>query len=234
MSSSEFSGFPALGRATAISHLFFTSVLPRLSEPGAALAFLYAAKLIQERRAEAPCTTAAEVWASEGAAAAFERVGGGQAGLERGLSGCVAAGALLALDLVGAGYEERVYFLNEPRARRAVARARAGELTVRAGAAVQAVEVEERPGVFRLYEENIGTITPLIGERLVAASEEYPAEWIRDAVREAAELNRRSWRYVERVLERWALEGRDENAGRRAFEPGTRAHGRAGIPARYR
>ncbi|MGE5596688.1 MAG: DnaD domain-containing protein, partial [Hyphomicrobiales bacterium] len=67
--------------------------------------------------------------------------------------------------------------------------------------------------------ENIGTITPLIGERLLAAAETYPPEWIEAAFREAAELNRRNWRYIERILQTWAQEGRiDEAPGRDSFE----------------
>ena len=115
-----------------------------------------------------------------------------------------------------------------------MARARAGELVLRSGASVRAVPMEERPGVFRVYEENIGTITPIIGEKLLAAADLYPADWIEDAIREATELNRRNWRYIERVLEAWQLEGRDEVIGRRSFEPRTRPHGGAGVPARYR
>ncbi|MDO8690892.1 MAG: DnaD domain protein [Dehalococcoidia bacterium] len=30
-----------------------------------------------------------------------------------------------------------------------------------------------------------------------------------DAFREAVNLNRRNWRYIARILERWAREGRD-------------------------
>jgi hypothetical protein len=36
----------------------------------------------------------------------------------------------------------------------------------------------------------------------------YPAEWLEAAFREAAAQNARSWRYVSRILERWAIEGR--------------------------
>lgn len=234
MNSNDFEGFPPLGRATAIPNLFFATVLPALRAPGDLLAFLFAARIIQERRGEVAFVTADEIWFCEGAAVAFERMGGGRPGLEDGLARCVAIGALLALDLAGPGREERVYFVNEPRARRAVARARAGELILRPGTTVKAVPTADRPGVFRIYEENIGTITPIIGEKLLEAAENYPIDWIEDAIREAVELNRRNWRYIERVLEAWQSEGRDEVIGRRSFEPRTRPNGSPGIPARYR
>ena len=78
-------------------------------------------------------------------------------------------------------------------------------------------EPSERPNVFRLYEENIGMLTPLVGDELRAAEEEYPFEWVEAAIREAAAGNVRSWRYIEAILERWKREGR-----------GTRSSGKPG------
>jgi DnaD/phage-associated family protein len=70
----------------------------------------------------------------------------------------------------------------------------------------------ERPSVFRLYEQNIGLLTPLIAEHLIDALETYPQEWISDAIAEAVAYNRRSWRYVNRILENWAVSGRTESS----------------------
>jgi DnaD/phage-associated family protein len=70
----------------------------------------------------------------------------------------------------------------------------------------------ERPNVFRLYEQNIGLLTPLIADHLVAALEHYPRDWIEDAIGEAVSYNRRSWRYVQRILEKWSVSGRGETA----------------------
>ncbi|MCC6383141.1 MAG: DnaD domain protein [Dehalococcoidia bacterium] len=219
MSGEAFAGFPGLSSATAIPNLFFSAVLPTLSAPGDVLAFLWASRLIQEQRAEARFVTAGEIWAAPGAAASFTALGGGRAGLERGLLACARAGALLVLRLTSDDGEEAVYFVNNPGSRRAVARARASEIRLRPGTVALPVAFEPRPGIFRLYEEHVGTITPMVGERLLAAAEAYPAEWIEEAFREAAELNLRSWRYVERILQRWAQEGRsNETTGRDSFE----------------
>lgn len=68
------------------------------------------------------------------------------------------------------------------------------------------------PTIFALYEENIGILTPMVKEELLAAEEEYPAGWVADAIKEAAASNVRSWRYAAAVLERWKREGK----GRRA------------------
>lgn len=76
----------------------------------------------------------------------------------------------------------------------------------------------QRPGVFALYEQNIGLITPIIADRLADALSRYPEVWIRDAIGEAVAYNRRSWRYIERILENWAVEGRSDEAHRRDHE----------------
>ena len=74
----------------------------------------------------------------------------------------------------------------------------------------------ERPSIFTLYEQNIGLVTPIIADRLVEAVERYPESWIEDAISEAVSYNRRSWRYVQRILENWATEGRTNEADRGA------------------
>jgi DNA replication protein len=63
--------------------------------------------------------------------------------------------------------------------------------------------------IFALYEQNIGIITPMIAEELKEAEKLYPPRWIEEAFREAVTLNKRSWKYIARILERWASEGKD-------------------------
>ncbi len=66
------------------------------------------------------------------------------------------------------------------------------------------------PNVFRLYEQNIGTLTPIIADQLNTAASEYPATWIEDAIGEAVSYNKRNWRYILRILENWRQSGRPE------------------------
>lgn len=96
--------------------------------------------------------------------------------------------------------------LNTPRNRQAAGTlGRAPNETAAPGAAAP-------PTIFALYEENIGILTPMVKEELLAAEEEYPAGWVADAIKEAAASNVRSWRYAAAVLERWKRDGK----GRRA------------------
>ena len=93
----------------------------------------------------------------------------------------------------------------------------------------------ERPSVFRLYEQNIGLLTPLIAEHLIDAMETYPQEWIIDAIAEAVAYNRRSWRYINRILENWAVSGRaDGAAGERKHEAHRRGDSRDLDPDQYK
>lgn len=64
------------------------------------------------------------------------------------------------------------------------------------------------PNVFRMYEQNIGPLTPMIADQLTLAAGEFPATWIEDAIGEAVSYNKRNWRYILRILENWRSSGR--------------------------
>lgn len=140
--------------------------------------------------------------------------------LEAALAGGVQCGVLLRADWQGQG----LYFLNTPKGRAAVEAIARGEFRM-SGAEDEPVEVRPTaPNLFRLYEENIGPLTPLIAEALREAEEEYPSEWIEEAVSIAVENNARSWRYVTAILKRWKDEGRGERKGRRDTEKDRRRY----------
>ena len=65
-----------------------------------------------------------------------------------------------------------------------------------------------RANIFALYEQHIGPYGHGIAEQLRAAEEEYPADWIADAIVIAAERNVRNWRYIDAVLRGWKQEQR--------------------------
>ena len=76
----------------------------------------------------------------------------------------------------------------------------------------------DRPGIFGLYEQNIAVVTPIMADRLTEALNTYPEEWIRDAIGEAVTYNKRNWRYIQRILDNWATEGRTDETNRRDHE----------------
>ena len=129
--------------------------------------------------------------------------------IKLGLGKAVKRGALLK-----SGNDADVfYFLNSPRGRlsaEAFAKGNARESAINIS-----VSPVARPNVFVLYEQNIGPLTPLIADTLMDAEEIYPPDWLTDAIKLAAENNKRSWKYIEAILKRWKEEGRAEKQDRR-------------------
>jgi DNA replication protein len=73
----------------------------------------------------------------------------------------------------------------------------------------QHIQVQiERPNIFVLYEQNIGLLSPLLADELKDAADQYPADWIEAAFREAVQHNKRKWSYIRAILRRWETEGR--------------------------
>jgi len=208
-----FAGFPARAEATAIPKVLFSDILPQLADDAASLGVvLFAFKALQSKRGTPRYVTAAELASDPALARYLERAGPDgrerDDAIGRGLRRAVELGVLLELAVEGDGGRTELYFLNAPADRRGMEIAR--RQGVELGRAVDAPQAAvERSGVFALYEALVGTISPLIAEELAEAERLYPAEWLEAAFREAAAQNARSWRYVSRILERWAIEGPD-------------------------
>ena len=83
-----FDGFPGISKGTAIPSMFFTAVLPAMKEPGELLAFLWALHMTQAQSGEARFASASEIWEHPAAQQSFTALGGGFAGLEKGLASC--------------------------------------------------------------------------------------------------------------------------------------------------
>ena len=99
-----------------------------------------------------------------------------------------------------------VYFLlNSPRGRAAVQAIEKGRWNPADGVSAPLLE---RPNIFKLYEENIGPLTPLIADALKDAEAMYPDEWIAETIELAVKNNKRYWKYCEAILKRWKEEGR--------------------------
>jgi DNA replication protein len=111
------------------------------------------------------------------------------------------------------------YFLNSPRGRTAAEAFAKGNW--RESAKIMSTPVVERPNVFKLYEENIGPLTPLIADMLKDAEETYSQEWIAEALEIAVTRNIRNWKYVEAILKRWKEKGKYEGKDRQDAEKGS-------------
>lgn len=133
--------------------------------------------------------------------------------ISKGLDLALARGTLVRLVSAEARKRATFYYLNTPENRSSIRLMETGQLpaprTLWPDANPPSITID-RPNAFRLYEQNIGTLTPLIADHISRAIEEYPDDWIEDALTEAVTYNRRSWRYVTRILENWRSHGRQE------------------------
>lgn len=144
--------------------------------------------------------------------------------LDEALERAVARGTLLKTKLNLETGVETLYFLNSPKGRAGVQAIERGDWRPSFDPEAPVELVMEAPNIFRLYEENIGPLTPMIAEALRDAEDTYPSQWINDAIRIAVENNVRNWRYVAAILERWKQEGRDERKDRRDTEKDRRKY----------
>jgi DnaD/phage-associated family protein len=71
--------------------------------------------------------------------------------------------------------------------------------------------IVERPNLFVLYEQNIGPLTPMIADQLRDAEQEYPFDWVKEAIEIAVNNNARSWAYISKILERWNAKGKHDS-----------------------
>jgi DnaD/phage-associated family protein len=207
----RFTGFPASGLATTIPSLFFARVLPLIQRPEELIVSVYFffAATVGRRRRWPRFVTARELAADATLLHALAGMcgGGDHEALQRGLDLAVERGTLLRAEAAVERRSEELFVVNTPANRRRLAELTGGVLRI--DEPLPPAEGSAAPNIFALYEENVGGITPLVAEQLLEAEERYSPAWIEAAFREAASLNKRNWRYVERILRRWEVEGPD-------------------------
>lgn len=198
----KFGGFPdGAFKATPIPNQFFAEVLPEIES----LAELRATLYVLWRTAPGPKSAA---WLPLDELRPDPE-------LAKGAEEAVERGTLLKAVVQYKDLKREVVAPNTGRGRRGLATLRDRAPSQSAPPLVVAPDGRpsaERPDIFALYEQNVGLVQPLIAEELRAAAELYPAAWIEEAFRQAVAYNRRNWRYVKRILERWALDGREADA----------------------
>jgi len=214
----RFAGFPAKMELTPVPSLFFSALLPQINDIAELKTTLYLLATLYRRRGYPRYITFAEIAASKSLMAGLKQ---GQQppveALRQALAAAVERGIFLRLTLDRDGSDEDIYLLNTEADRQAAAKIASGELAPAglSGKGQAPADAEEIPDIFTLYEDNIGMLTPMIAEELKEAEKLYPADWINDAIKEAVSLNKRNWRYITRILERWSSEGKGSGAHKR-------------------
>ena len=129
--------------------------------------------------------------------------------IEQGMAKAVRRGAIAVASVEESGTRQQLFTLNTEVNRTALEKIAEGATQVSPLPVSEPwVEPEDTPNIFALYEQNVGMLSPMIADELREAEELYPVEWISEAISEAVGLNKRSWRYISRILERWEHEGR--------------------------
>ncbi len=223
-----FTGFPA-GKVkfTSIPSLFFSELLPAIDNLAELKVTLHIFWRVQQKRGDPRYVTRAELLADGSLLSGLKAPGRTTEELvDEGLERAVARGTLLHLMAEQDGQGHDWYLLNTHRGRQAVEKIRRGELKLDTTASplIEILPQVERPNIFVLYEQNIGLIQPLIAEELREAEKTYPAAWIEEAFKIAVEHNARNWRYIQRILERWAAEGKDDGRDQRRSEADRRRY----------
>ena len=207
-----FSGFPRGVRSTPVPNPLFGGLLEQIDDLAEMRCTLRIIWLLHRKKGSPRWVSHRELM-DDRALLRASSAGGKNAETEvlRGLELALRRGTILASRDAAPGSER--YTLNTEEGRRAVAEAVDDSPPVDNGTTPWEGP-GERPNIYGLYEDNIGMLSPMIAEELREAEEQYPQPWIEDAIREAVRANRRSWRYVSAILERW------EREGRRDGEPG--------------
>jgi DNA replication protein len=225
LNNQPFLGFPAKSSFTPLPNLFFTRLLPQIGSLAELKLTLHIFWRLYQKRGALKFVTYKELIGDKTLMEGIEGSSPAEV-LGSALESAVKRGVLLHLVLEKEGESPKLYFINNEASRRAIAKLQSGELSLGALPQPPPYIKEEKPNIFALYEQNIGLLGPMMAEELKEAEKLYPASWIEEAFKEAVSLNKRSWEYIARILERWSSEGKRSGEFRRDLKK--KSHSRKG------
>ena len=212
----RYAGFPRRVRVVPVPAPLLGSLLSEIDDLAELKCTLRVIALLSRKRGHPRFVTLREMQADESLVRAIltsdtQKGDGAKTAdlIERALGGAVKRGTL-AFAIVGAyGGRQPIFGLNSELDRNALEKlAQEPPEWLKRDAEPPPSHESDRPNVFELYEQNIGILSPMIADALREAEDMYPEEWIEDAIDEAVKQNKRSWRYVSAILERWERDGR--------------------------
>ncbi len=212
----KFSGFPAKTSYVPLPAMFLSYLLPDIESILELKVTLYVLSTLYQKRGFPRFVTREELLSNISLRKCLRETGETE---EKTLTGTMEAmvkrGTIIHVN------EYDVYLLNTERDRETAKKIKNGEISLPLGKKepsepeIERVSSGESPDIFTLYEENIGMLTPIIADFLKEAEKLYPHGWIEDAVKEAVSSNKRNWRYIARILERWESEGKSDGTHQR-------------------
>ena len=207
----RFPGFPDGKLAlTPVPEVFFNELLPNINHIGELKITLYFFWRLSRMEGSFRYLRLSDILEDRQLINSFEKT---EIDLADALELASARGTLLKATIESNQIDNKavhtLFFLNTPRGRAAIDSIGDGHWNPLTDPIPPDETLEESPSIFRLYEENIGPLTPMIADAIKDAETSYPIQWIIDAIMIAVERNKRSWKYITAILERWQREGRD-------------------------
>ncbi|MFC2007088.1 DnaD domain-containing protein [Chloroflexota bacterium] len=214
----QFNGFPARMEFTSLPNLLFSALLPQITDIAELKTTLHVLAAIYRKRGYPQYVTFRELLGNASLMKSLKKDAESiDEILRSALKMVTDRGTIISLTVDKGEAIENVYLLNSAANRQVVEKLQNGELELKGLEVAHrtCIETEELPDIFTLYEQNIGMLTPIIAEELRDVEKSYPETWIRDAIREAVSLNKRSIRYIVRILENWSAEGKSHGTHQR-------------------
>lgn len=198
----RFAGFPAgKSRLTRLPAAFFTDLLPEIDHLGELKVTLYAFWFLDRLEGDLRFLRHQDFAKDQRLLEGLGRTPEAAAkALNEALERAVQRGTFLIVRQKEDTFESALFFLNTPRGQAAAAALEKGEWSPDDVARPELSLELEQPNIYRLYEQNIGPLTPMIADALREAEAAYPMEWINEAIRAAVESNVRRWKYIEAIL----------------------------------
>ncbi len=209
-----FAGFPkGKVRVTPIPNLFFSELLPYIDNIDELKLTLHCFWLLSRKEGKFRYITLTELNSDQTLLNGFEIPG--QKSLNQSIQKACARGTLLQASIETDSNTKEIYlFINTGKGRSAIQSIKKGEWIPGNNNQTPISVTIETTNIFIIYEQNIGALTPIIAEQLIDAEKEFSTQWIKEAIKLAAENNARSWSYIDAILKRWQREGKGQKDGK--------------------
>lgn len=214
----QFSGFPARSEYAPVPIAFFSALLPEITDVAELKTSLHLFRILIPMKRIPQFVTLNELAGDANLVLSIKNDNEPPKDtLRRAIGVAVQRGCFLQLCLEKNTTQEHIYLLNTKTNQENIQKIKDGELRLPRLELIKEVELQtkQQSNIFSLYEENIGLITPMIAEEIKEAEKLYPLSWINDAFKEAVKANRRSWRFISFLLERWSTEGKKDGTHQR-------------------
>ena len=217
-----FNGFPAKVQSTPVPSPVFGPLLEDIDDLAELKCILRIIWLLNQKKGHPRFLTLNEILGDRVLIRALGSIqNASHAVIKKALSRCVSRGSLLTgrRDACDQHTEEILYMINTETNRKSLLRITTDSKVIIDYPKSRPWEGSiERSNIFALYEDNIGMLSPIIADELKRAEQLYPVTWIEKAFKEAVSRNRRNWRYIQRILQRWELDGTSDGRFERSFK----------------